>query len=123
MYERTYFVINEEMAMHAHNMRSFFDYKRGSKTAAYKDYVDEAYELAEEIAEKRPKHADRAWRIATSYARRLANNMNAESRIGTMCPSVMISGAGNFPTKKKEKQVAALDNNMKELQEIQKLLE
>ena len=40
-----------------------------------------------------------------------------------MCPSVMISGAGNFPVKKKEKQNAASDRNYKEFQEIQKILD
>ena len=40
-----------------------------------------------------------------------------------MCPSVMISGAGNFPVRKKEKQNAASDKNFKEFQEIQKMLE
>ena len=40
-----------------------------------------------------------------------------------MCPSVMISGAGNFPVKKKERQNAASDRNYKEFQEIQKILD
>lgn len=36
-----------------------------------------------------------------------------------MCPSIMISGAGNFPVKKKEKQVAAWDRNHQFYTEIQ----
>lgn len=40
-----------------------------------------------------------------------------------MCPSIMISGAGNFPVRKKEKQNAAADRNYKEWKEIQKLID
>ena len=39
-----------------------------------------------------------------------------------MCPSVMISGGSNFPTRKKERQNAASDRNMKEYDEIQGVL-
>ena len=39
-----------------------------------------------------------------------------------MCPSVMISGAGNFPVKKKEKQVAAWDRNHQFYTEVQGIL-
>lgn len=35
----------------------------------------------------------------------------------------MITGAGNFPIRKKEKQINAWDKNMQEYQEIQKILE
>ena len=52
----------------------------------------------------------------------MAENMNDSSRIGMMCPSVMISGAGNFPVKKKEKQNAAADRNYQKFQEIQGIL-
>ncbi len=91
MFERQYFPINEEMAKTAHNMMSMRDYQEGSKTAEYKGYADKAYDLAEQIAEKRPKQAARAWKIATAYARRMADNLNAGSRIGMMCPSILIT--------------------------------
>ena len=117
--ERQYFPINEEMAKTSHNMMSMRDYPEGSKTAEYKGYADKAYGLAERIAEERPKQAARAWKIATAYARRMADNLNAACRIGTMCPSVLICGAGNFPVRKKEKQNAAADRNHAEFAEIQ----
>ena len=41
--------------------------------------------------------------IAERYAKKMADNMNESSRIGMMCPSILISGAGNFPVRKKEK--------------------
>ena len=123
MAERTYYPINEKMARQAKEMMSFDDYREGSKTASYRACVDEAYDLAEEIERERPSEAERAWRIAETYARRMAKNMNDDLRIGCMCPSVMISGASNFPVRKKEKQVAAWDRNMEEYRQIQGYLD
>ncbi len=120
--ERKYFEINERMAKSAHQMMSMRDYPEGSKTAEYRRYADRAYDLAEQIERERPKQAERAWQIATAYAHRMADNLNTASRIGCMCPSVLISGAGNFPVKKKEKQNAASDRNYREFNEIQKYL-
>ena len=39
-----------------------------------------------------------------------------------MCPSVMISGAGNFPVKKKERQLAAWERNHEFYQYVQGIL-
>lgn len=119
MSERQYFPINESLAKLAHDMMSMRDYPEGSKTAEYKGYADKAYDLAERIAKERPKQAARAWKIATAYARRMADNLNADSRIGTMCPSILIAGGSNFPVRKKEKQNAAADRNHAEFAEIQ----
>ncbi len=120
MRERTYFPISEELAKSAHDMMSMSDYEQGSKTAEYKALCDEAYDLAEQVATKKPREEGRAWGIATAYARRMANNMNADSRIGTRCPSILVAGGSNFPVKKKEKQVAAWDRNHEEYMAIQK---
>lgn len=121
--ERVYYTINEVSARRAHQMMSFRDYQEGSKTAEYKGYVDRAYDLADKVAESRPDEADRAYRLAERYSRKMAENLNACSRIGCMCPSVMISGAGNFPVRKKEKQNAAADKNYQQFKEIQNILQ
>lgn len=121
--ERTYYTINEAAAKTAHDMMSFEDYQEGSKTAEYRRYVDRAYDLADKIAEERPDEAGRAYRLAERYSRKMAENLNASSRIGCMCPSVMISGAGNFPVRKKEKQNAAADKNYQQFAEIQGILQ
>lgn len=121
--ERIYYTINEDTAKLAHEMMSFSDYKVGSKTAEYKTMVDKAYDLADEIAMKRPKSADKAYAMADRYAKKMADNMNHYSAIGTRCPSVMISGGSNFPVRKKEKQVEAWSKNHKEYQEIQGILD
>lgn len=120
--ERIYYAINEQAARTAKQMMSFDDYKEGSKTAGYRALVDEAYDIVEKIAQLRPDSLERAQSLAERYARKLAVNMNRDSQIGMMCPSVMISGAGNFPTKKKEKQVAAWDKNMAEYMGIRKMV-
>lgn len=121
--ERIYYNINEASARQAHNMMSFSDYKEGSKTAEYRRYVDRAYDLADQVAEARPDVAERVYHLAEKYSRKMAENLNARSHIGCMCPSVMISGAANFPVRKKEKQNAAADRNYKEFQEIQSILQ
>lgn len=121
--ERKYFPINEATARTAHNMMSMRDYAEGSTTAGYKSYVDKAYDLADKVAEKRPEETERAYRLAERYSKKMAEYYNKESSIGMMCPSVMISGAGNFPVKKKERQVAAFERNHEFYQHVQKILE
>lgn len=119
--ERKYFTINESSARTAHNMMSMRDYVSNSTTDEYIHLVDAAYQIAEKVAEKRPDEAERAERIAERYSKKLAEYFNRESSIGMMCPSVMISGAGHFPVKKKQRQVAAWERNHKFYEEIQSI--
>ena len=119
-----YHAIDEKTARTAHNMMSFRDYVEGRKTWAYRLEVDRASFLAASLKAKTdPMYHEKIDRLLASFSRRLAENFNANSRIGCMCPSVMISGGSNFPVRKKEKQVAALEKNNKEYQEIMGLLE
>ena len=120
--DRIYFGINESGARTAHNMMSFSDYKEGSKTAGYKAMVDKAYELGEQVIKARPSEEERVKGLCERYSRRLAQNINKDIQIGMMCPSVMISGAGNFPVKKKEKQVAAWDKNHEDYKQVEGIL-
>lgn len=122
MSERKYFPINEGSARVAHDMMSMRDYSEGSTTAEYHAAADKAYDLADKVAEKRPEEAERAYRLAERYSKKMAEYFNRESSIGMMCPSVLISGASNFPTKKKEKQVAAWDRNRQFYTEAQGIL-
>ena len=119
----TYYPINEEMARREKEMMSFSDYRHGSKTAEYRRMVDDISLLAATRKSRiDPMYHEKIDRLAESYARRLAANMNDGSRIGASCPSVMIAGPANFPVRKKEKQVAAMDRNMSEWNEIQGLI-
>ena len=122
MSERKYFPINESSARTAHNMMSMRDYADGSTTAGYRSAVDKAYDLADKVAEKKPDEAERAYRLAERYSKKMAEYYNKESSIGMMCPSVRISGAGNFPVKKKERQVAAWQRNHEFYQYVQGIL-
>lgn len=120
----SYYPINEDTARLAKEMMSHHDYIPGSTTAGYKRMVDEAVELGERQKKRvDPMYHEKIDHLVDTYARRLADNINNKSRIGTMCPSVMISGGSNFPVRKKEKQNAALDRNMQDYNEVQKILD
>ena len=120
--ERKYFHINESSARTAHNMMSMRDYSEGSTTAGYRSEVDKAYDIADKVAEKKPEEAERVYRLAERYSKKMAEYYNKEISIGMMCPSVMISGAGNFPVKKKERQLAAWERNHEFYQYVQGIL-
>ena len=120
--ERVYFPINEKMAGHARSMWSFSEYKPGSTTEEYKSYVNEAYDLADEVAAKDEKAGVRAYAVAERYSKRMAEYFNRDISINLMCPSVMICGPANFSVKKKNRQIAAFDDNREFFNETQKLL-
>lgn len=121
--ERIYFEINEKMAKHARAMWSFSEYRPGSTTEEYKSYVNEAYDLADEVAAKDEKAGVRAYAVAERYSKRMAEYFNRDISINLMCPSVMICGPANFPVKKKNRQIAAFDSNREFFNETQKLLD
>lgn len=120
----SYYTINEEAARHANDMNSFRDYKAGSATAEYRRMVDAATELAERQKQRvDPMYHEKIDRLLEIYCRKLAENMNASYSIEARCPSILISGGGNFPVRKKEKQNAARDRNLEEWNYIQGLLD
>lgn len=118
-----YYLIDEEAAKRAKAMWSFSDYVTGTKTKEYQKLVDEAYQLADDVAEKYPDRAESAYILADKYAKKLADNFNADSHINLRCPSVLIAGSANFPVRKKEQQVRALEKNNQEYNDIQKYLD
>lgn len=118
-----YYTISEEAARRAKEANSYFDYKEGSATASYRAQVDEAMRLAEKCkAAVEPAYHEKIDYYAHLYARKLAENMNKRYEIDARCPSMLITGGGNFPTRKKEKQNAARDKNWREYEEIQGIL-
>ncbi|MFR8477987.1 MAG: hypothetical protein ACLVBS_11035 [Agathobacter rectalis] len=52
----------------------------------------------------------------------MAKHKQEFEEIGCMCPSVLISGAANFPVRKKERQVAAWDKNQEYYKYCDKIL-
>ena len=120
----TYYTINEAAARRAKEMNSYSDYRQGSATAEYRQYVDEAIQLAErQKARVDPMYHEKIDSLLDTYARKLAANMNKGYEIDARVPSILIAGGSNFPTRKKEKQNAARDTNYREWQEIQGLLD
>ena len=111
-----YYTINEEAAARAKEMYSWSDYKHGTKTAEYQSEVDEAYSYAEALPDE---VKERGLYMADRYAQRLADWYNKQFSIEMRCPSVMIAGASNFPVRKKQKQVAALDKHYELYRELQ----
>lgn len=120
----SYHTINEEAARRANDMNSFRDYKAGSATAEYRRMVDAATELAERQKQRvDPMYHEKIDRLLEIYCRKLAENMNASYSIEARCPSILISGGGNFPVRKKERQNAARDRNLEEWNYIRGLLD
>ena len=116
VYKRSpvYYSINEEAAKTSQSMWSFYEYNTGSTTASYRNKVNEVYELAAKVADKRPESAERAYNLAARFSKKYADHINTGFQIEMMCPSVMICGAGNFPVRKKEKQNARRDKHCEE---------
>ncbi len=119
-----YYPINEELARRAKEMNSFSDYVEGSATAAYRRAVDEAAQLAAFQKQRvGPFYHDKIDGLLDAYARRLAENINRGNEIAARVPSILISGGGNFPVRKKEKQNRADETNMEEWRQIRGLLD
>ena len=120
----SYYTINEEAARTANDLNSHYTYREGSATASYRRQVDEATELAERQKKRvDPMYHEKIDRLLDLYCRKLAENLNDKYAIAARCPSILISGGGNFPVRKKEKQNAARDRNLEEWNYIQGLLD
>lgn len=102
--EIQFYTISEDMARAANDANSMSDYKQGSATEEYRKRVESVYAVVEKIKQKRPNLAEKAERMAGRYSKKLAEYYNSYYRNEASCPSVLISGAGNFPVKKKNKQ-------------------
>lgn len=112
--EIQFYTISEDMARAANDANSMSDYKQGSATEEYRKRVESVYAVVEKIKEKRPNLAEKAERMAGRYSKKLAEYYNSYYRNEASCPSVLISGAGNFPVKKKNKQNSRRDSLMQE---------
>lgn len=102
--ESIFYSINEATAKAANDVNSMRSYRTGSATESYQEQVRNVYEIVKEIEKKKPKLYERAQRMAARYSRKLAEYYNSYYRNEASCPSVMITGAGNFPVGKKNKQ-------------------
>ena len=105
--ERLFFTINELTARAAKEANSMSGYVTGSATSEYQNMVNRVYDTVEKIKEKKPNLAEKAQHMAERYSRKLAEYFNAYYRNEASCPSILISGAGNFPVRKRKSRTAA----------------
>ena len=120
----TKYTINEKAARAAHYMNSFRDFEEGRATAEYNTSCQNVFAIAEEQKAKvDPMYHDKIDSLVESYCRKLAANTNKGFEIDSRYPSVMISGAGNFNTRKKEKQNAARQKNWEERKKIEAIID
>lgn len=115
-----YYQLNDRAARTAHDANSMMPYR--SDDGEYRAEVEEAYELADWAAERNPERAGEARELADRYAQRLAAWYNKGYSIESMCQSVLICGAGNFPTRKKERQNAAREKHMEDYDKVKGIL-
>lgn len=119
-----YYEISEETARRAHEMCSMSDYRPGNATASYRASVDKAAALVTAQKTKiSPYYHDKLDALLDSYARRLAQWTNDHNRNGASCPSVLICGPANFPTRKKQRQNAREETLWAERKTIDALLD
>lgn len=117
-------IINEELARQAWEMNHMRDYEQGSATEEYRSYVNEAEELAEKCKATTDSlfHA-KIDQLLEVYRAKIAEAINYSNKVDAMCPSILISGAGNFPTRKKAKQNARRNAVRQMFEDCEKLLD
>ena len=117
--------INESLARTARGMWSFSDYVPGSATAEYNEYCAKADAIADTAKAREtitPERIEEIDRLLIRYKEKMAAWINQGNAIECRCPSVMISGAGNFPVAKKEKQNKAREKHNEDYNHIQHIL-
>lgn len=102
--ERKYYEINEALARTAKSISSFSDYVENTATKEYRYYCDKVYDVLEKIIEQKPSLTEKATYKVDRYCRKLVDYYNAYYKNEASCPSILITGAGNFPIKKKNAQ-------------------
>lgn len=113
------FEINEETAKAAKIMNSFSDYRKNEATSSYNNYLaDFESQVQEMINDARGEVTEEKLQAIEYYCNRysakVAKAINRENSIRSMMPSIMISGAGNFNVRKKEKQNKAQEKYWQE---------
>ena len=109
-----FYPVSEELARRHKEMISFDDYKQGKVTAEYQAQVSEVFELCRVSSDP-----EKSLYIANLYSKKLARWYDDYNRNGASCPSILICGGSNFPTRKKEKQNARYETLMNQYNTIQ----
>lgn len=111
--------INENIAKQAKEMNSFSDYKTNSATNEYNSYLNSFEQEVDALIKRYPDNInEEALELIEyykdKYAKKLAFAINKSNSIEARMPSIMISGAGNFNYRKKERQNQARESFWKE---------
>lgn len=110
----------EQNARRAKDANSFYDYKPGSATAEYNEYIQSAEEAATKAKAKLLKtgapeeRAEKVDYLLGIYKSKKLAWLNDLYINRGRVPSIMIAGGANFPTRKKEKQNAREDKLFRE---------
>ena len=106
-------LINESLAQRAKENCSFDDYKQGSATEEFNRMIETARQYLHTRLDEceTEQQKDGYKEIFSKYEKLLAYAINEDNRIGAMLPSMMITGAGNYPMKKHERQMEAYRSN------------
>lgn len=92
-------------------MNSFSDYILGSATKSYIMEVNEVAKIAQNKADRHPEEIETIQNLLNRYSAKLAEWYNRYYSIECQCPSILITGGGNFPVRKKEKQNSARESH------------
>src|SRR5574344_994525 len=121
-FEANYTSVSESTARTAQTINSFSEYKTGTATAQQKSYTDAIVNYANELLEKNPTieagKIEKVQYYIDSYSKKIADAIDRKNRIDASCPSDIICGAGNFPTRKKEKQNKARDKYYEDIKTL-----
>ena len=115
-----YYKIDENLAKKSKEMSSYDDYQRGSATQQYKNVVDDILAYAEEQKGKvkNQEAIKKIDNLVGRFTKQYADWINKYNKINCYCPSILITGGSNFPTKKKERQNAMWDEHFKRYNEL-----
>lgn len=117
-----YAPVNEDLARRAKENISFSDYKQGTATAHANYYTNEIVKYANELLERNPtedsEKLEKVQYYIDKYSQKIAAAIDKETSITCRCPSVLITGGGNFPVRKKEKQNAAAEAHWRATKEL-----
>lgn len=118
--------INEGLARTAKEMNSFRDYVPGSATDGYLSTLNKFKEAVERLLDRNSKmpypataeQLELVQYYSDKYSEKLAEAINQYNSIEARCPSILITGGGNFPVRKKQKQNDARDKFREKYSEL-----
>ena len=115
-----YYEIDENLAKRSKEMSSYDDYKTGSATQEYKNVIDDIIAYAEEQKGKvkNQEAIKKIDNLVDRFTKQYADWINKYNKINCYCPSILITGGSNFPTKKKERQNAMWGEHFKRYDEL-----